>query len=187
MKDLVNFFFEVGTLKRTDRTGWSISGISKPDNVASHIYRTIVIGYVIAELEKCDRDKVVRMILFHDIPEARIGDLHKVAQNYIDMEEGEMKAAKDQSSLLPENIAKEYIELLKEFNSKETKESIVAKDADYLEAALSAKEHMINGYRHAAEFIERVRSIIRTDSAKKILDEIEHSDGFWWEGLKKMG
>jgi putative hydrolase of HD superfamily len=185
MKDIANFFFEVGALKRTARTGWAVSGIPKPDTVASHVFRAAVIGYTLAELEKCDKDKVMKMILFHDMPEARIGDLHKIASNYVNAEEGEMKAAADQAKLMPNATGKEYIELLTEFNQRKTKEAIVARDADYLEAAITAKEYLMNGYKHAQEYLDRIRSVLKTASAKKILAEIEKSDGFWWKGLKK--
>lgn len=185
MKDVAKFFFELGTLKKTARTGWSVSGIPKPDTVASHVFRAALIGYTLAEMEKCDKDKVMKMILFHDVPETRIGDLHKVAQNYIDTQEGEMKAAADQSKLLTPAIGKEFLALLNEFNERKTKEAIVARDADYLEAAVTAKEYLINGYVHAQEYLDRIRVVLITPSAKRLLAEIEKSDGFWWKGLKK--
>ncbi len=184
-EDLAKFFFELGTLKRTERAGWSVTGISKPEVIAAHAYRATVIGYMLAELEKVDKDKVMRMLMFHDIPETRIGDLHKVAASYLNSEEGETKAAADQSRLLPPAVGSEYIELVREFNEKKTKEAIVARDADYLEAALTAKEYLINGYKHSEEFLERIRKVLVTSSAKKLLVEIEKSDGFWWKGLKK--
>src|SRR3989338_7306029 len=145
--DITKFFFELGTLKRTERAGWSVTGISKPEVIAAHAYRAVVIGYMLAELEKCDKNKVMRMLMFHDIPETRIGDLHKVAASYLNSEEGEAKAAADQSKLLPSSV--------------------------------------VNGYKHSEEFLERIRKVMVTQSAKKLLAEIEKSDGFWWKGLKK--
>ena len=55
--DIAKFFFELGTLKRTERAGWSVTGISKPEVIAAHAYRATVIGYILAELEKCDKDR----------------------------------------------------------------------------------------------------------------------------------
>lgn len=195
MKDIAKFFFELGTLKRTERAGWAVTGISKPEVIAAHAYRATVIGYILAELENstaqsasqhCDKDKVMRMLMFHDIPETRIGDLHKVAASYLNSKEGEEKAAADQSKLLPPLVGSEFVTLIKEFNEKKTKEAIVARDADYLEAAVTAKEYLVNGYKHAEEFLERIRKVLVTPSAKKLLVEIEKSDGFWWKGLKKV-
>ncbi|KHO48017.1 MAG: hypothetical protein QT00_C0001G0029 [archaeon GW2011_AR5] len=185
MKDIAKFFFELGTLKRTERAGWAVTGISKPEVIAAHAYRATVIGYMLAELEKVDKDKVMRMLMFHDVPETRIGDLHKVAASYLNSGEGEEKAAADQSKLMPTVIGNEFVQLIREFNEKRTKEAIVARDADYLEAAVTAKEYLINGYKHSEEFLKRIRKVLVTPSAKKLLKEIEKSDGFWWKGLKK--
>ena len=185
MEGVTKFLFELGALKHTTRSGWSVVGVPKPEVIASHIFRAIHVGNILAEMEKCDRDKVVRMLLFHDVPEARTGDFHKIASNYIDKNEGEIRAASDQSKLLPPAMGREYIVLLKEFNEGKTKEATVARDADYLEAAITAKEYLINGYVHAQEFLDRIKKVLVTPSAKKILTEIEKSDGFWWKGLKK--
>src|SRR3989338_5584881 len=172
MKDITKFFFEIGTLKWAERSGWAVTGISKPEVIAAHAYRATVISYVLAQLEGCDKDKVMRMLLFHDVPESRTGDLHKVAQNYIETHEGEAKAAADQSKLLPPSLGSEYIELIKEFNEKRTKEAVVAKDADYLEAAVTAKEYLMNGYKHTEDFLERIKKDLVTKSAKMIFGEI---------------
>ncbi|HLC67979.1 MAG TPA: HD domain-containing protein [archaeon] len=185
MKDVAKFFFELGTLKRTARAGWSVVGVPNPEVIASHIFRASVVGYTLAEMEKCDKDKVMRMLLFHDIPEARIGDFHKIASSYIEKDEGEIKAAREQSKLMPLGMQKEYTDLIEEFNDCKTKEAVVARDADYLEAAITAKEYLVNGYVHAQEFLDRIRTVLKTESAKKVLAEIEKSDGFWWDGLKK--
>lgn len=182
---ITKFLFELGTLKRTVRAGWSVTGVPKPEVIAAHVFRAAVIGYMLAEMEKCDKDKVLRMILFHDVPETRLGDMHKITQSYIDSSEGEMKAAEDQSKLLPPVIGKEFLALLNEFNERKTKEAIIARDADYLEAAVTAKEYLINGYVHAKEYLDRIKAVLVTLSAKKLLAEIEKSDGFWWRGLKK--
>lgn len=185
MKDIAKFFFELGVMKLMPRTGWAVTGIPKPETVAGHVFRAMHIGYALAELEKCDKDKVTRMLLFHDVPEARIGDYHKIASSYIDRDKGEMNAAKDQSKLLPSLVGQEYIDLLDEFNECKTKEAIVARDADYLEAAVTAKEYLINGHIHAQEFLDRIKEVLITKSAQNLLAEIEKSDGFWWKGLKK--
>ena len=78
MKDIVNFFFETGMLKHVKRSGWWLINIKDPENIAEHSFRTAVIGYFLAKIEKVDADKVLKMCLFHDLHESRINDLHKV-------------------------------------------------------------------------------------------------------------
>ena len=78
MKKAVHFLFEVGMLKKTPRTGYQFLG-SGGESVADHSFRTAIIGFLLADRdERADRNWVVLMCLFHDLPEARTGD-----QNYV--------------------------------------------------------------------------------------------------------
>ena len=112
MQDVAKFIFEVGTLKRLHRAWLKMEGVSNPESVAEHLHRNSVVGYVLAKLENADADKVMKMCVFHDIPEVRIGDLDKVAQHYIDKDEAELQALKDQQENLPGNIKNEIFSLI---------------------------------------------------------------------------
>ena len=78
------------------------------------------------------------------------------------------------------------MKLMKEFHEGKTKESIIAKDADYLENAIQAKEYRDAGYKLTEEWMENIRKLLKTDSAKEILDQISKSSDNWWKGLKKL-
>lgn len=72
---------------------------------------------------------------------------------------------------------------------RNTKEGIIAKDADWLEQAIQAKVYMETGYKGAEDIINNVGAALETDSAKEILAEIRKNPDFlnsWWQGLKKM-
>jgi putative hydrolase of HD superfamily len=93
MKNIANFLFEAGMLKRTPRTGFQFLG-SGAESVAEHIFRTSMIGYTLAQLdEEADAGRVVLLCLFHDIPEARTGDLNYVNKKYVKVDE--RKAVED--------------------------------------------------------------------------------------------
>ena len=175
----------MGMLKNVKRSGWFMAGIKNPETIAEHKLRAIIIGYVLAKLEKANDEKVIKMLMFHDIPETRLGDMHKVTANYLDKEPTEQKIIEDQAKLLPEDARKEFLELMKEFNEKSTKESIIARDADYLEAAVQAHEYIESGYKNAQEWIDRIRLKLKTEPAKQILEEVLKSEN-WWKGLKKV-
>ena len=99
MKNLANFFFEVGMLKRTPRTGFQFLG-SGAESVAEHSFRTAIIGYTLARLDgEADVGRVVQLCLFHDVPEARIGDLNYVNKKYVHANEEE--AVDDLARTLP--------------------------------------------------------------------------------------
>lgn len=75
MKNIVNFLFEVGSLKkiaRSHRQSFLTDDLS--DNIASHSHRVSVIGYFLAKFEGVDIGKVLTMCIFHDVGESRSGD-----------------------------------------------------------------------------------------------------------------
>ena len=189
LRDLANFLYEAGQLKRVKRSGWWLLNINNPENVAEHSQRSAIVGYLLAKLEKLDDagvNKVVLMCLFNDLHESRINDLHKVGHRYINFKEAETKAHKEQTEKLGE-VGKEIFALHEEFQAQKTKEAVVARDADLLENALQAKEYMKIGYHDAQDWINNIWQVIKTESAKELLCEIESSDpNDWWKGLKKI-
>ncbi len=186
IKKIANFLFELGALKHVKRSGWWIINVKDPENVAEHSFRAGVIGYMLAKLEKADINKVAMMCLFNDLHEARLNDLHKVGQRYIDFRKAETKAHKEQTDDLGE-IGKEIFSLHKELKEQKTKEAIVARDADLLENAFQAKEYIEIGYKDAQNWIDNIRTVLKTESAKTLLKEIEKaSSNDWWRSLKKI-
>jgi putative hydrolase of HD superfamily len=126
------------------------------------------------------------MCIFNDLHEARINDLHKVGQRYIDFRSAETKAHKEQTDSLGD-IGKEIFNLHREFQNQKTKEAVVARDADLLENALQAKEYIESGYKDAQDWINNIKTIIKTDSGLKMWDIIDKtSSNDWWKGLKKI-
>jgi putative hydrolases of HD superfamily len=185
MQKLIQFLFEVGHLKNVDRSGWWLLGNKMPESVAEHSFRCAILGYFLAKSEGLDAFKVMMMCLFHDVHEARINDLHKIAQNYMDFKEAEKEASHAQMESLNNPERKEIDNALKEFLNQKSEESIVARDADILECAMQAREYQVQGYKAAIDWLERAKSTLRSESAKKLLSAIERSDpDEWWKKLK---
>jgi len=185
---VANFIYEVGNLKRVKRSGWWLIGISNPESVAEHSFRCIVIGYILAKLEKADLEKVLTMCMLQDLCEARLNDLHKVGQRYINFSKHEIEAFEDSIKALPEEIREEFSELFREYKEQKNLEAIIARDADLLENAFQAMEYREAGYKDAQDWIENIAKLLKTDSAKKIFkDMLKTSPNEWWKGLKKVG
>jgi len=193
MKNIINYIFEVGVLKREKHNGFKLIGVDNLGSVAEHALRASQIGYILTVLENekngsnLNPEKVVSILIFHDNGEARIGDLHKVASRYIDSKEAEQKAFTEQAERLPEKMKDSLLRYYDEFENRNTKEGIIAKDADWLESAFSAKEYYDLGNTLAMEWILNVEKALETDSAKEIMKEmkeIRFTD--WWVNLKKM-
>lgn len=177
MKNIANFLFEAGMLKRTPRTGYQFLG-SGSESVAEHIFRTVYIGYALGRMAKnVDVDRIVKMCMFHDLPEARTGDQNYVNKKYVSVDLG--KAVEDMASTLP--FGNEIKEMISEFEEERSEEARIARDADQLDFILSLKEWKDIGNAYAEEWLEFSLKRLRTESAKELAREILKTDSsLWW-------
>jgi putative hydrolase of HD superfamily len=174
---IVEFLFEVGMLKRTPRSGWQFLDDGS-ESVAEHVYRTTMIAYVLARLDGAvDTDRVLRLALVHDLPEARTGDLNYVNQKYVTADEA--RAADDMTSGLP--FGEELRELIAEYRDEASPESVLAHDADQLEMLLELKEKLDSGCQAADDWTPFVLRRLRTEAAKTLANKILAGDSAsWW-------
>lgn len=188
IKNVVNFIFELSQLKRQVHSGWWKIGVKQPVTVAEHVFRASQIGYILATMEgDANPEKVVTIIMIHDNGEARIGDQDKVAARYYSNSEAEKKAFTEQTELLSESIQKKWQVYFDQYENRTSKEGIIAKDADWLEQAFQAKEYVDTGYKTAQNWIENVAKALETESAKKIIAEMQKTEFTeWFKDLKKM-
>jgi len=177
MRDIANFLFEVGMLTKTPRTGFRFLG-SGCESVAEHVLRTIFIGYALSKLEAdVDELKVLKICLVHDLPEARTGDMNYMYKKYVTV--NEEKAVRELTETL--FFGAEVKDAINEFNEKQTKESLIAHDADQLSLILQLKEYGDLGNKYTKDWIEFARKRLCTDTAKKLADSIIHTDSSqWW-------
>jgi putative hydrolase of HD superfamily len=177
MKNIANFLFEVGMLKRTPRTGLQFLG-SGEESVAEHVFRVVFIGYALARLEQdVDELKVLKMCFLHDLPEARIGDLNYVNKKYVTADE--TKALRDLAETIP--FGGDIEQIIEEFNRAETREAQLANDADQLELILMLKEYKDLGNKYADEWISYALKRLRTEKAQALAHAIIDTDSTsWW-------
>jgi putative hydrolase of HD superfamily len=187
MNKTLNFFFEIGQLNKVKHAGWYLAGIKNPENVAEHVFRASQIAFILAMHENIDPYKTAMMVLFHDNGEARVMDAHRVASRYLETKEGEKNAAQEQFETLPEKISEEIKALYLDFEDRKSPEAICAKDADYLDQAICAREYIETGYAACQDWINNIKKALKTETAKKWILEIEKADPTdWWHGLKKI-
>jgi putative hydrolase of HD superfamily len=177
MKNIANFLFEAGMLKRTPRSGFQFLGTGA-ESVAEHIFRTTYIGYALGKIaSEVDVDRLIKMCLFHDLPEARTGDLNYVNKKYV--EANENKALSDLAQTLP--FGNDISALVQEFSEGKTEEARLARDADQLEMILALKEYKDLGNKYADEWLEFSLKRLQTDSARKLAETILGTDSsLWW-------
>ncbi len=187
IKNTLNFIAEAGMLKRVMRSGWSVLGIENAESVAEHSFRCAVIGFMLAHMEKVSPYKVLLMALFNDIHEARITDLHKMAQRYIDGQITEDKSFYEQINYLPKNTKNELSDMRAEYKKQKTPESIIARDADILECLIQAKEYFEYGFSEAVKFTKIAPSFLKTKSARKLWQLAKKTNlNDWWIKLSEF-
>lgn len=177
LKAIADFLFEVGMLKRTPRSGFQFLGTGS-ETVAEHSLRAAVIGYVLSQMsETLNRERVVLMCLFHDLVEARTGDLNYVNKKYVKADEE--AAVRDMTLNLP--FGGEIRGLAEEFNERATPEAEAAHDADQIEMILQLKELGDLGNRYAPEWISAAVKRLRTDDGRRLARSILNTDfSSWW-------
>jgi putative hydrolase of HD superfamily len=177
MKNLANFLFEVGMLKRTPRSGHQFLG-SGSESVAEHICRVIFIGYALAKLDGgADETKLLKMCFLHDLHEARTGDMNYMNKKYVSVDED--KALRDLCDTLP--FGDEILQVTGEFNSLQTREALLAYDADQIELILMLKEQRDLGNKYADEWISFALKRLKTDAGKGLAREVIETDWtLWW-------
>ncbi|MFZ2522531.1 MAG: HD domain-containing protein [Minisyncoccia bacterium] len=177
---ITNFFFEVGILSKTPRSGFHFLGTGE-QSVAEHVNRACYIGYSLAMMDgKVDVSKVLRMCLLHDISETRISDLNHVHQRYVERKEHD--AVKDITDSVP--FGSDMFKIIKEYEERKSAESILAKDADNLEWIVSLKEEYDSGNTRALVWAQSAIKRLKTKYAKILVKEIMTTNSNKWWGWK---
>ncbi|MCK4714966.1 MAG: HD domain-containing protein [Candidatus Aenigmarchaeota archaeon] len=176
LRDLADYLFSLGMLKRTERSGWRTIGIQEPESVAEHSFVSALVGAELAKMEGADETKVVRMCLLHDLHELRMGDLNKMNKRYLKMDEGKAFAETVRGSI----HESEMKALFREMNAGKSKEALLVRDAHALEMMLEAKFLLDSGNPYAKDWIRSARAKLKSRSAKKLAQVIERQDSLGW-------
>lgn len=150
------------------------------DTIASHSFRVTHIGYQLARLAKADSSKVVLMCLFHDIEETRAGDQNWVNKRYVKVDHALISQEQLQGWMPDEEI----VEIMDEYEQRESLESHLAKDADTLDQFLLLKEYAHTGNQEAKIWLSGdyngKKDRLYTDIAKEMFDQIMESSPSQW-------
>lgn len=175
-RKIAEFLNHLQMLKNNQRSGW-VTVLAPNESIAEHSYRTTVIGLIIAKMLNLKKDQQLQVLigcLFHDVEECYIGDLHKIAQNYLIKNDKKIKAKILEH--LPKKLILDYKKVL---NTKNREIIEIIEDADKLECALTAKYYLDLGYK-TKDWITNCGKKLNTKIAKKIFNEIKKMDTIKW-------
>lgn len=185
MKNISDFIYEIGVLRRVKRSP-VLNIFDQTDSVADHTFRTAHIALYLAKKETLNIEKVLLYALTHDITEVRCGDSYNIQKKYINRDE--KSATEDLSEGLGE-FGELIKETLEEYEKRESPESKLVKDADILELEATLLEHAHNGSKYSQKYldIERTSARLTFDSSKELLKELHSTapDNFITEILKQ--
>lgn len=157
----LNFFKLVSQLSEIKRQGWIDRGIKNPESVAEHSYQVAVMTMFEAERKGLDVGRATAMALIHDLPEIYSGDItphqHLPESQREEVIFGkwiappsevlEEKRKKEEEGLqriaqrLPTQLRASIVELWRELNEEQTKESRLVHRMDSMQRLLQAKRY----------------------------------------------
>jgi len=177
MKPIANLLFEVRILKDIVRSGYAFLGSGK-ESIAEHSFMTAFICFAMAGIERnVNREKLVTMALVHDIAEARTGDFNYVEKTYSQTDEAKAISHLTQGLSFGDDIKI----LIDEFNSGQTKEAKLVKDADQISFILELKKQADIGAKGPEKWLPVILERLKTDTGRKIAQSImETGWDEWW-------
>jgi putative hydrolase of HD superfamily len=170
MERLAGFLYELGLLKRYKRTGWLVAGVTEPESIADHSFRTAVIASVLAAMEGANPERAALRGLFHDSQETRLTDIPYLAKPYVKKASNEQVTA-DQTRGLPSSVATMISGAVTEYEGKASIEAVCARDADKLECLIQAIEYREHGNQNTQPWIDTSLAQLQTGSAKRLAEQ----------------
>lgn len=148
MKNVLNFYLAANRLKDVIRTGWLEVEISSDriESVAEHIYGCLILAIGIESEAGLDLDmlKVFKMITVKELEKITLKEL--TTRDYPTAEERKNKALETVTKMT-EGLVKqgEILELLDEFNKRESKEAKFVYQLAKIESDVQAKIYDLRG------------------------------------------
>lgn len=132
MQQIIDFILELEKLKSVTRKTRPL-GLDRYENSAEHSWQLALFAISLERFAESpiDMNRVVRMLLVHDIGEIDTGDTIFFAETgWEERKAAELHAVKRIFGLLPEDQAAEFLCLWQEFEQAETTEALFAHAVD---------------------------------------------------------
>lgn len=139
VQNIVDFIEYSERLKTTYRNSWLSDGST--ESVAEHTWRMALIAMALfPHVDKnLNREKVLKMIIIHDLAEIDTGDIPTIEQVGIvreNKQKNEYEALLALQKKFGKDLTEESLELWKEFEDQHTDEAKIVKIIDKIEAII---------------------------------------------------
>jgi len=168
---ILDFFKTAANLKKISRQGWIDKlSLKNPESVADHSYSMAVISMVISDLENYNSEKIIKMVLLHDLAESKIGDYTPEQLSNEKKNKLENNAFNEIIKNLPDLIKLQYLQIWQEYQENTSLESKLVHQIDKLEMVLQAKIYEKDG--HSKEKLESFFESAKIDITNPKLKEL---------------
>ncbi len=172
---ILKFLKIAANLKTVPRQGWIDKlSIKNPESVADHTYSMAIIGMVLSDSQKYNTERILKMILLHDLAESITGDFtpeQKSKEKKIILENETIeKILKN----LPENLHTQYQNIWNEYQENSSEEAKFVHQIDKLEMALQAQIYSKekNSSKEFLPFFDSAEKEIKDQNLLKLLKEL---------------
>ena len=172
---ILDFLKTAANLKKISRQGWIDKlSLNNPESVADHSYSMAVMSMVISDLENYNSEKILKMVLLHDLAESKIGDYTTQQLSSEKKTKLENSAFDEIIENLPDLIKTQYLQIWQEYQENTSHESKIVHQIDKLEMALQAKIYQKDGQSQEKleSFFESAKADITDPKLKELFTKI---------------
>lgn len=146
IEKILDFIVEIEKLKNVLRKTRPIS-LNRYENSAEHSWHVCIAALMLKDYanDKIEIDRVIKMLLIHDLCEIDAGDTIIYSSETDEVKEEEIQGIRRVLRILPDNMAYEYETLWLEFELGETPDAVYAKAIDRVPPIL----HNLYGEGHS--------------------------------------
>ena len=181
--NVLDFYLLATKLKTVVRSGWNEKHwnirAERLESIAEHIYGTCILAIAMQSEfpHEIDINKVVKMLVLHEVGETIIGDITPT-DGYTEEEKERIEHEAMAEALSPLTDKDELLKLVYEFDAHETNESKFAAMIDKMEADIQAKVYQEQGSYDQAYWDKFIDGVPRL---KKLHDEgVENKMFNYW-------
>lgn len=172
---ILDFLYIAANLKTVPRQGWIDKlSINYPESVADHTYSMAIIGMVLSDSQKHNTEKILKMILLHDLAESVTGDFTPEQKSKQEKKLLEDKTIKNILTHLPENLQKQYLRLWNDYQTNDSDEAKFVHQIDKLEMAIQAKIYskQKNSVKNLLSFFDSAKKEISDPNLLKLFEQL---------------
>ena len=174
---VLDFIVEIEKLKDVHRKTRPV-GLNRYENSAEHSWHICLSALMLKDYanEEINIDRVIRMLLIHDLGEIDSGDTIIYASETPELKDEEANGVRRLLDILPEGKTEEYMALWYEFEAGETADAAYAKSIDRVPPLL----HNLHGDGHAWK-----KNNISKEQVFNVNKRIAKGSQPLWENIEK--